>query len=171
MRTDGRGLRWLYSGTKGFESLICGPTVNQLIAKDYLVPFKLYAPSRIINASSAGLKTKAGDYNQAQLQALVKKTLLVGDVIETWLKHAQGLRTVLFAVSVDHSVELAQAFLKAGIPAAHLDGDTPSSERQNILAEFALLEDTGTMPAFHRHAPEWIFPTSRRFNLLAPPKV
>jgi superfamily II DNA or RNA helicase len=136
MRTDGRGLRWLYSSTPGFESLICGPSVNQLIAADYLVPFKLYAPAHIIHASDAGLKTTAGDYNKAQLENLVKKTLVVGDVIDTWKKHACGRRTVLFAVSVDHSKELAKAFRETGIPAAHLDGDTPMSQRQDILAEF-----------------------------------
>ncbi|MDJ0734888.1 MAG: DEAD/DEAH box helicase [Nostocaceae cyanobacterium] len=136
MRTDGRGLRWLYSGTKGFGSLICGPDVNHLIATDYLVPFKLYAPAKIIHASSAGLRTTAGDYNQAQLQEFVKRTLVVGDVIETWVKHARGLRTVVFAVSVEYSQELATAFNQAGISAAHLDGNTPSSERQHILSEF-----------------------------------
>ena len=136
MRRDGRGLRWLYSGTKGFDSLICGPDVNRLIAKDYLVPFKVYAPTQIMRASSAGLKTTAGDYNQAQLQEFVRKTLLVGDVIETWLKHARGRRTVLFAVSVEHSQELAVAFNEAGIIAAHLDGNTPTAERHHILEEF-----------------------------------
>lgn len=136
IRTDGRGLRWLYSGTPGFNSLICGPKVNQLIAAGYLVPFKLYAPAQIIRASSAGLRTTAGDYNQAELQQLVKKTLIAGNVVETWLKHAAGLRTVLFAVSVEHSQQLTQAFIEAGISAAHLDGDTKGGERQNILAEF-----------------------------------
>ncbi len=113
MRTDGRGLRWLYSGVEGFESLIVGPTVNELIAADYLIPFKLYAPGRIINASSAGLKTTAGDYNKAQLEDFVKKTLVIGDVIDTWKKHAAGRRTVLFAVSVDHSSEERNCFLKS----------------------------------------------------------
>ncbi|MGB6296554.1 MAG: DEAD/DEAH box helicase family protein [Rivularia sp. (in: cyanobacteria)] len=136
LRTDGRGLRWLYSGTKGFDSLICGPDVNQLIARDYLVPFKVYAPAQIIRAKSAGIKTTAGDYNQAQLQEFVKKTLLVGDVIETWLKHARGRRTVLFAVSVEYSQELAAAFNEAGISAAHLDGKTPKEQRRFILEEF-----------------------------------
>ena len=137
MRPDGRGLRWLYSATPGFESLIVGSSVNQLIANDYLVPFKLYAPARIIHASSAGLKTTAGDYNSAELEKLVRKTLLVGDVIDTWKKHALGLRTVLFAVSLDHSRELALAFQLAGIPAAHLDGNTPMPLRLEILAELA----------------------------------
>ncbi len=138
MRTDGRGLRWLYGGTPGFSSLICGSGVKQLIAADYLVPFKLYAPAKIIRASSAGLKTTAGDYNKAQLENLVKKTLVIGDVIETWKKHAFQRRTVLFAVSVEHSQELTLAFRQAGIAAAHLDGDTPMAQRQDILAEFTL---------------------------------
>ncbi len=136
-RTDGRGLRWLMGGTAGFEALIVGPSVKQLITYSYLSPFKLYSPARIIDASAAGLKTTGGDYNQKQLADLVQKTLIVGDAIDTWKQHAEGRRTVLFAVSVEHSQELAAAFCDAGIPAAHLDGKTPRNSRQEILAQFA----------------------------------
>jgi superfamily II DNA or RNA helicase len=97
MRTDGRGLRYLYSGTQGFEQLIVGPTVKDLIERQYLCPFKLYSPTQIIEASTASIKTTGGDYNQKQLADLVERKLIVGDVIETWKKHAEGKRTVLFA--------------------------------------------------------------------------
>jgi superfamily II DNA or RNA helicase len=137
IRTDGRGLRYLYSGTKGFEQLIIGPTVKDLIDCKHLSPFKLYSPAQIIEASTASIKTTGGDYNQKQLADFVERKLIVGDVIETWKKHALGKRTVLFAVSVKHSIELAGAFSQSGIAAAHLDGDTKAETRKEILAQFA----------------------------------
>ena len=125
-RTDGRGLRYLYSGTPGFDVLIKGLSVQELIEKKYLAPFKIYSPSKIIDAANAKIRTTGGDYNQKQLADLVEKTLIIGDAVETWIKHAQNKRTVLFAVSVKHSKELAIGFRDAGIPAMHLDGKTPA---------------------------------------------
>ena len=135
-RTDGRGLRYLYSGTPGFDVLIKGSSVRELIEKEYLAPFKIYSPSRIIDAASAKIRTTAGDYNQKQLADFVEKTLIIGDAVETWITHAYLKKTVLFAVSVKHSKELAQGFRDAGIPAMHLDGKTPKKERVALLAAF-----------------------------------
>lgn len=135
-RTDGRGLRYLYSGTPGFDVLIKGSSVLELIEKKYLAPFKIYSPSNFIDAANAKIRTTAGDYNQKQLADLVEKTLIIGDAVDTWKQHAYLKRTVLFAVSVKHSKELAQGFRDAGIPAMHLDGKTPKKERIALLSAF-----------------------------------
>lgn len=135
-RTDGRGLRYLYSGTSGFEVLIKGLSVRELIEQKYLAPFKIFSPSQIINAANAKIQTTGGDYNQKQLADLVEKTLIIGDAIDTWKKHAYLKRTVLFAVSVKHSKELAIGFRDAGIPAMHLDAKTPAKERKTLLKAF-----------------------------------
>lgn len=135
-RTDGRGLRYLYSGTPGFEVLIKGSSVRELIGKKYLAPFKIYSPSKIIDAANAKIKTTGGDYNQKAIADLVEKTLIIGDAVDTWKQHAYLKRTVLFAVSVKHSKELAQGFRDAGIPAMHLDGKTPKKERTALLSAF-----------------------------------
>lgn len=135
-RTDGRGLRYLYSGTPGFDVLIKGSSVRELIRKKYLAPFKIYSPDSIIDAANAKIRTTGGDYNQKQLADLVEKTLIIGDAVDTWKQHAYLKRTVLFAVSVKHSKELAQGFRDAGISAMHLDGKTPKKERIALLSAF-----------------------------------
>ena len=38
-RTDGRGLRYLYSGTPGFDVLVKGSSVQELIKQKHLFPF------------------------------------------------------------------------------------------------------------------------------------
>lgn len=137
-RTDGRGLRYLYSGTPGFDVLIKGSSVLELIERKYLAPFKIYSPSNFIDAANAKIRTTGGDYNQKQLADLVEKTLIIGDAVDTWKQHAYLKRTVLFAVSVKHSKELAQGFRDAGISAMHLDGKTPKQERVALLKAFEL---------------------------------
>lgn len=135
-RTDGRGLRYLYSGTPGFDVLIKGSSVRELIEQKYLAPFKIYSPDSIIDAEGAKIRTTGGDYNQKQLADLVEKTLIIGDAVDTWKQHAYLKRTVLFAVSVKHSKELAQGFRDAGISAMHLDGKTPKQERIALIKAF-----------------------------------
>src|SRR5690606_30708365 len=44
-----------------------------------------------------------------------------------------GLRTVAFAVNVEHSRAIVARFVAAGVAAEHLDGSTPTAERDAIL--------------------------------------
>ena len=66
-----------------------------------------------------GLKVVAGDYNLKGLSERTNTEELNTDIVKTWLKHAQGRRTVAFAVDIAHSQAIAQAFQGAGIAAEH----------------------------------------------------
>ncbi len=134
-RIDGRGLRHLHGGIAGYEALAIAPSTKELIEAGYLSPFKIYASPVKLDASH--LKTLGGDYNEGALEEFVRKNLVIGDVISQWRAIASGKRTVLFAVSVEHSREIARSFCNAGISAEHLDGDTPVQERRDILQRFA----------------------------------
>jgi superfamily II DNA or RNA helicase len=68
-----------------------------------------------------------GDYASGALADIMDKPKLHGDIVEHWKKHCAGVRTVGFAVNVKHSQHIVQAFVDAGIPAAHLDGETPAA--------------------------------------------
>jgi superfamily II DNA or RNA helicase len=77
-----------------------------------------------------------GDYAADALERAVDRAALVGNIVEHWLEHARGVSTIAFAVSVAHSMHIAQRFREAGITAEHLDGMTPTAERDAILARF-----------------------------------
>ena len=79
------------------------------------------------------VRTTAGDYNEADLELAVNTNKLVGNIIEHWMSHAKGMRTVVFATSVNHSKHICDRFKEARIPAEHLDGKTPKPERDAIL--------------------------------------
>ncbi len=127
-RTDGQGLKQQY------DDLIVGPSVNWLLQKQYLSPFKLYAAPAQINTK--GVKITAGDFNQQSLAQAVDTSLVAGDIIKTWFQYARGKQTVVFNVSVRHSQELVKAFRAQGIKAEHLDGKTPDKKREAIIARF-----------------------------------
>ncbi len=123
-RGDGRGLG------ATFEKMIEAPPVAELIKLGLLVPPKIYAPP---SPDLTGVKVMStGDYKLDQLGARMEP--LVGDAIEHWLKYSQRRRSICFAVNRAHSVHLVEEFLKSDVRAEHLDGDTPQTEREAILA-------------------------------------
>lgn len=126
-RGDGRGLGSI------FEAIIECPSTDELIKGGYLVPTKVYAPS---TPNLKGVKIVAGDYVENQLSERVDKPQLVGDIVTHWLKLANGRKTIVFAVDVAHSVHIRDEFLKADVKAAHIDGNTPAEERDQILKDF-----------------------------------
>lgn len=126
-RADNRGLGEFY------EDLLLVASIRELIDQGYLVEPRVFTvpPERLPNLT--GVRVRAGDYAQDQLDAAVDQTTLVGDIVEHWIRHASGVRTVAFAVSVKHSKHIAERFRDAGVTAEHLDGTTPVDLRDAIL--------------------------------------
>lgn len=127
-RSDGKG------PGNYFDALIEGPQVAELIAQKHLVPTIYYAPTE---PDLKGVKTQAGDYAISQLSDRMNHDDLVGDIIGTWFKFAEGRRTIAFACDVPHSHHIQQEFVRAGIKCEHLDGTTPKRERDLILERLA----------------------------------
>ena len=128
-RLDGKGF------DDYFESLVCGISVQELINLGYLCPFKLYAAEQQMRTE--GIKTANGDYSLSQLAAENNIVQLSGQLVKTYCQYADGKRTIVFAINVEHSQKIVEAYRRAGIPAAHLDGKSPAGERQEVLEQFA----------------------------------
>jgi len=126
-RGDGRGLGGV------FERLETGPQVKDLINRKVLVNSLVY--SKKIDLK--GIKSRGGDYVVDGLESAVNLPSMVGDVVTHWAKYGMGRPTVVFAVSVAHSIHLTNQFREFGVQAAHLDGHTCSRERVDILARLA----------------------------------
>jgi len=124
-RGDGRGLGNI------FDTMIECPQVAELILGGFLVKSRVYAP---IDPDLKGVRVEKGDYVVGQLERRMNTDALVGDIVEHWMKYGERRRTVVFAVGVEHSVHVRNEFIKAGVRAEHLDGNTPIAEREAILA-------------------------------------
>jgi superfamily II DNA or RNA helicase len=127
-RRDGRGLGNV------FETMIECPQVAELIEQRYLVPTRVFAPSR---PDLTGVHVKQGDYVEHELAERMDKAKLVGDIVSHWLRHAERRKTVVFATSVSHSIHIKDEFVRAGVRAEHIDGTTPKEERDAILARLS----------------------------------
>jgi DNA repair protein RadD len=127
-RGDGRGLGNV------FDVLVECPSVAELTREKFLVPARIYAPSR---PNLKGVRVQRGDYVEAELAQRVNTAKLVGDIISHWHRLGEGRRTVAFTVNVAHSVDIRDEFRRSGVLAEHLDGSTPLEERKRILAALA----------------------------------
>ncbi|MDE2103412.1 MAG: DEAD/DEAH box helicase [Patescibacteria group bacterium] len=128
IRADGRGLG------EFFDAMVQGPSVADLISRGFLAPPRIFAPSA---PELAGVKVQHGEYNQKQLAQCVDRSTLIGDVVQHWLRIAQGRPTVAFAVSVEHSRHIVDQFAHKNIRAVHVDAETPDEERDRIWAGLA----------------------------------
>jgi len=126
-RLDGTGLG------KYFEKMIRGLSTADLIRDGWLSPYRLFAPNLV---DLTGVHTVGGDFNKRELNALMQKSTVVGDALDHYLKHAAGMRAVVFMWSVESSIDMARRFNAAGVPAAHVDGETDSTARDHAIDAF-----------------------------------
>lgn len=124
-RLDGQGLADLFQG----HVLTCTP--RQLRDQGFLVPVGGWEYEGIDTSSA---RVRGGDFVAQDMQAAATSRRVVGDIVSEWLKFSPGKRTVLFAVTVEHSRQMVEAFKREGVPAEHLDGETPTAERDAVLA-------------------------------------
>lgn len=76
-------------------------------------------------ADVSGVRTTAGDLNQGELAEAVNTPARNRLCVEAWKQHAPGRRTLAFCVDVQHALDLAEAFQRAGTPAVAVWGDDP----------------------------------------------
>ncbi len=117
-----------------FSSMTIGPSVKDLIEWGNLAPFDLYAPPVKFDASQ--LRVKFGDYVREDLQIAMDDNTIIGDLIESYHKYAEGLKAIVYCVSLQHSEHVARSFRNAGIAAQHIDGETPKPLREQIIKDF-----------------------------------
>lgn len=129
IRTNGAGL------SDVFSDMIVGADIGTLIERGYLVGTRVYAAP--LRESLALLPTTGGDYNGAALGRFMERSVLKGDIVEAYERHASGRKVVLFASNVELSIRYAAEYNARGIRAAHVDGETPEQERAEIFAAFA----------------------------------
>lgn len=118
-----------------FDELVEGPTVSVLIAQGFLANPRVFGPPDAVDLS--GVRTRGGDFDARELGKRMNQKGLVGSITQHWLKHANGLRTVVYAASIPHARAIARRFVREGVSAKVLTGETPTDDRRKMLADLA----------------------------------
>lgn len=133
-RNDGRGLK------SNFDTLVTGTSISYLIEQGHLCPAHIFQPLETIDTSD--LTIHGGDYNPHGLQEAIEDSLSPQSLLDAWRAYAPDKRTIVFTAGVEFSQNIASHYRQSGVSAEHLDGTTPTKERQAILDRFRAGETT-----------------------------
>ena len=125
VRLDGRGLR------DYFDDLVTSYSISKLIKLGYLAPFKVYAPPLNLNLDK--VKVLAGDYQKKDLEDKMQKANIVGDAVQQYKKHADGLPAIAFCISIKHATDVCNQFKAAGYKSAIVHGAMSIDERDEVI--------------------------------------
>ena len=123
-RLDGRGLGYM------FGKIIEAPTVVELVEMGHLLAPEVWT----VNAPTMrGVKKRGGDYVVSSMEALVDTPNMRADMVKQWRTRCEGLRTLCFAVSIEHSKHIVEDFNAQGVKAKHIDGGATKQEREDAI--------------------------------------
>lgn len=123
--SSGRGMGEFYN------ELVIGATYEELLRERLLVPCRVFAAAA---PDLSGLRKQDGDWSWDAVGARMDKPVLVGDVVKEWKEKGEGRPTAVFACNVEHSLHLRDAFIDAGVEAAHIDAETCQAEREDVFS-------------------------------------
>jgi DNA repair protein RadD len=124
IRSDGRGLG------EHYQSMVQGPTAQQLTDAKFLAAAKVLAPPGF---DSTGLRKRMGDFDPKEAEQRVGT--IMGDCLGHYRKHLPGQTAIAFCCSVAHAEAVAALFQSAGIAAASIDGSMDTAQRRQLLQD------------------------------------
>lgn len=137
LRADGKGLGRRADGFA--DAMVLGPNMRELINAGFLSKYRVFAPPSNLKRDEIPV-TGSGDFSPKVLHDVTKRSTVLGDVVQHYVKHASGKLGLTFADSIDNAVDISQRFRAAGVVAEVLTGDTEGWLRASILKKFAARE-------------------------------
>lgn len=133
-KSSGQGLGCWY------DDMVQGKSIRWLIDNKRLSDYRYFRARHRLDFS--GIDVTAGDYNQKQLDGYMAahEKMVIGDCVGEYREKAMGRLHIVRCVSIARSQVMAQSFRDAGIPAMHVDGETPDDEMKRIIKAYARRE-------------------------------
>lgn len=132
---------WKMDGTglgKWYDHMVKGKSIKWLIANKRLSRYRYFYGKTALDLSK--ISVTGGDYNKGQLASFMEdesKRVIIGDCVSDYRERCMGRIHIVRCTSIKHSNLTAQAFRDAGIPAMHVDGETPDGIKSQIFKDFA----------------------------------
>jgi superfamily II DNA or RNA helicase len=134
LRADGKGLGRHAQGV--FDDMVVGPSGRDLINAGYLTDYKIFAPPSDLDLHDVAVSAATGDYNPKQLKLQVRKSRIMGDVVDHYLRLTPGQLGITFATDIETATEISARFRSAGVPSEVVSSKTPNKIRVEIVRRF-----------------------------------
>jgi DNA repair protein RadD len=132
-KLSGQGLGMWY------REMVMGKTVEWLIENKRLSDYRYFHGKTAPDLS--GISVSGGDYAKGELADYMEhQGVIIGDCVNDYRLRAMGRLHIVRCASIKHSQMTAASFRDAGIPAVHVDGETPMDERGRIFRAYARRE-------------------------------
>lgn len=131
---------WAKGMAEDWQALVSPVTMQELIDQGYLSPFRVYAPS---HPDLSKVRTVAGDYHEGDLSNVMGESVLIADIVQTWIKRAEWRPTLVFAVDRAHAAKLQAEFGAAGVLMGYCDAHVDRIERRVLFDRMAKGELAG----------------------------
>lgn len=124
-----------------YQDIVCGVDIPELIKLNKekqergLCQNITFCPKDTVDRKS--LKIKNGEFDEGLMALNFSKPKNVINTVTAYEKYAPGTKAIIFNCNVDHSLKVTAAFRDKGYDCRHVDGDTPSGERETIFEWFA----------------------------------
>lgn len=129
-RLDGSGLGVVY------DRMIVGVEAQYLIDNEFMAPFR-YFNNKMVDLK--GIGTSMGDYDKKQINAITNSSVVYEGAVENYLKHAEGMRAIVYCTNVANAQKCAEQFNKSGIASKFIIGNQKmqsDSEREQAMEDF-----------------------------------
>jgi len=132
-RLDKKGLGRHADGV--FDVMVEGPDTRWGIENGFLCKYKIAIPQsdyqRYLRRAGDG-----ADYTREAMVSASLKSHIVGDVVENYIKFAEGKQAILFATDIGTGRRMEERFSARGIKAKLLTSESSDKERLDNLLDF-----------------------------------
>jgi superfamily II DNA or RNA helicase len=118
-----------------YDVLVSGIQTRQLIKRGYLSNYRFFTDRNPMKWQAARIID--GDFSASDIAGMNDIVELSSSVIESYKLHGEDGTCLVFAVNVDHSLKIVEAYNRAGISAIHLDANSTRKYRKEVLDKLA----------------------------------
>ena len=134
LRADGKGLSRETDGL--MDCMVGGPTMRELIEQGFLTDYRIFAPPSDVDLTEVSVSSATGDYTMPGLRKAVRKSHIIGDVVEHYKRLAMGKLGITFDTDVATASDIAARYRENGVAAEVVSAKTPDKIRTDVLARF-----------------------------------
>lgn len=128
-RADGGGFETV------LDTIVPGPSMRELINQGYIADYRIFVPPSDLDTASVPIGSD-GDFSSKGLRTAVRRSHIVGDVVQHYQRIAPGLLGITFASDVETAGDMADQYNACGVPAAMICAKTSNYDRTRLIRQF-----------------------------------
>ena len=133
-----------------YDDIVLGTSISNLISIGSLTQNITYSISDAVDRKS--LKIRNGEFDERQMSLAFSNKKAIRACVDAYQRLAPGTKALIFNCSIEHSQLTNEAFIDAGLPSKHLDGEMRDEDRTAVLDWFrntdgAILNNIGILTA------------------------